>query len=159
MPRLPGRIALVLLVASAALPADDTHQDEPHHKGPHHVGSWGVFVGSATEGVREGDLTLGLEYSHYLAGKWAVAAVAEYSFTNDGTWVFVVPAVYNMGDWRLFAGPGIERHAGETEFLARTGVGYAFELENDWEIEPQFNIDWVDGDGVVVWGLYIARTF
>jgi hypothetical protein len=159
MPRLLRWTALALLVASAALHADETHQDDPHHEGPHHVGSWGVFVGSATEGVREGDLTLGLEYSHYIARNWAMAAVAEYTFGDADTWVFVLPAVYLIDDWRLFVGPGFERHAGENEFLVRTGIGYAFQFENNWEIEPQFNIDWIGGDEVVVWGLYLARTF
>lgn len=149
----------VLILASAGLHANDTHADDSQHEGPQHLSSWGIFVGSATEGVREGDLTLGLEYGHHIGGHWGVSAVAEYSFTDDGTWVFVVPAVYGIRNWRLFAGPGLERHDGETEFLARVGAGYAFHVENHWEIEPQFNIDWVDGDAVYVWGLYLARTF
>jgi hypothetical protein len=150
--------AALLLLWSAGLCAEEAHQDDTHHEGPHYVGSWGIFVGSATEGVREGDFTLGLEYGHYIGGNWGVSAVAEYTFTDDGTWVFVVPAVYGIDRWRLFAGPGLERHAGETEFLFRTGAGYAFELENNWEIEPQFAIDWVDGHAIYVWGLYLART-
>ncbi len=81
---------------------------------------------------------------------------------HSAIWIFnvyAVPFAYHTGHLKIFIAPGIEDsdHHGR-EFLLRLGVEYGFEVGN-YEIAPQFDIDFVDGEEVLVLGLVIARRF
>ncbi len=120
----------------------------------------GVFVGITSEERREKGFALGIEGGHYFSRSFAIAGVLEYTFGDIDTLVGAVPLVYVMDKWKLYAGPGFEDGdaSDHMEFLIRAGVEYGFEV-GSIEIAPQFNIDFVDGDAVLVVGALFARRF
>ncbi len=56
------------------------------------------------------------------------------------------------------AAPGIEDGEHGTEKLVRIGAEYGFEVKG-WEISPQVDLDFVDGDQVFVLGVTFGRGF
>jgi hypothetical protein len=116
------------------------------------------FVGLAHEGHRDNELALGVEYERRLSASYGLGFLAEYTFTDDGTWIFAFPLAWHGGPWKVYAAPGVEREDSDDEFLVRLGVEYGFEL-GSWEVAPQFDIDFVDSDTVYVVGLTFARGF
>jgi hypothetical protein len=59
----------------------------------------------------------------------------------------------------MYVAPGIEDGHHGKENLVRLGVERAFEMSGGWEIAPQLNVDFVDGEDVWVIGALIARRF
>ncbi len=53
---------------------------------------------------------------------------------------------------------GIEDSDHASESLIRVGGEYAFEV-GAWEIAPQINVDFVDGEETVVAGVLIGKGF
>jgi len=60
--------------------------------------------------------------------------------------------------FRFTLAPGLEHREGEDEFLFRAGVGYEFEIGR-WSILPEFNIDFVDGEEALVYGVSFGYGF
>lgn len=117
----------------------------------------GVFIGDTSEDSlnREG-LTLGLEYEYRVSEGFGLGLTAEHIGGDFDTGVFVLPAAFHSGPWKFYTGPGIEFHSGERESLLRVGVEYGFHFKN-YEISPQVDFDFVDGERLFVIGLVIAR--
>jgi hypothetical protein len=67
---------------------------------------------------------------------------------------------FRTGQWKFFAGPGFENGdtTNGTEFLVRVGGEYGFEV-GPIEIAPQLNVDFVDGDAVLVIVALFAKRF
>ncbi len=127
-----------------------------HHGGafePGHV--LGVFLGETTED-RRGSFTLGLEYEYRASEALGIGFTAEHIGGDFDTNVFVVPVARHYGPWKVYAGPGIERRDGENEELVRVGVEYGFHFGR-YEISPQIDFDWVDGERLFVIGVVFAR--
>jgi len=122
--------------------------------------SLGVFVGVTSEERREKGLALGVEGSHFFTESFGVGGVLEYTFGDIDTLVGAVPLVYRRGKLKLYAGPGFEDSdaSDNPEFLIRAGTEYGFEV-GSIEIAPQLNIDFVDGDTVLVVGVLFAKPF
>lgn len=120
----------------------------------------GIFVGITEEERRENGLALGVEGSHYFRPSFGVAGVVEYTFGDIDAWVIVAAPVYRTGRWKFWLGPGIEESdaSDDVEFLVRAGTDYSFEV-GSFEIAPQLNFDFVDGDIVAVLGVLFAREF
>ncbi len=57
--------------------------------------------------------------------------------------------------------PGIEidDEDGDNSFLCRAGAAYEFEIAERCSITPEFNVDFVDGDEVFVYGLSFGYGF
>ena len=61
--------------------------------------------------------------------------------------------------WRFAAGAGVEFPDDEdNEFLARAGAAYEFEIKR-FSIAPEFNLDFVDGETVKVYGVTFGYGF
>ena len=58
-------------------------------------------------------------------------------------------------DFRFLVAPWLEHKDSENEFLFRTGLAYEFEF-GSWAISPEFNVDFVDGEEALVYGLSLC---
>ena len=126
------------------------HESSSDHGSAHdlHRNFLALFVGVTDEGRNEA-LALGIEYERRLNESFGVGLVAEYSFGDLDFWVYAVPFAYHTGRWKLYIAPGVEDIDHGSESLIRLGVEYAYEV-GSWEISPQLNVDFVDGDEIPV---------
>jgi len=155
------KFATVLFIAAISLAAANALAEEiaSEHGSDHHKNVVGIFAGLAHGGLRQNELAIGVEYARHIRGNFSIGAVAEYTAGDADFWVFVIPFAYNLGDWKIYAGPGIEDgHHGKEELL-RLGVERPFEMSGGWEISPQLNVDFVDGEVVWIIGALFARRF
>ena len=127
------------------------------HSFPHHT--VGVFIGDTTEERRAQGITLGAEYEYRAAETFGIGVIAERVGGDFDTNVFVLPVALHRGPWKVYAGPGLEdSEESGSEFLIRAGVEYGFHV-GEYEISPQLDIDFVDGDQLLIFGVVIARPF
>jgi hypothetical protein len=143
-----------------------THEEHDFHR--HHVS---VFLG-VTDGeiekehghgegetVDKRNFSMGLDYGYHFNQRWGVGALVEYEGQDFRTWVAGVAGVLHATRaLKLIAAPGFERHEGEYEFLFRLGIRYDFEVGRI-TIAPAFNVDFVDGEEILVYGVNIGRGF
>ena len=148
---LPVTLSLALLPALAEEPGSAAHG---HHE-PHSV--IGVFIGDTTEDRRDG-LTLGLEYEYRATESLGIGFTAEHVSGNFDTNVFVLPIALHNGAWKVYAGPGIESGEEGSDPLLRVGLEYGFHV-GKYEISPQLDVDFVDGERLIVFGIVFAREF
>lgn len=159
---LRNALSCILLIAmqagfvTAVLASEGEEHEQEHH---FHRNTLFGFFGVTGEDRRERAGTLAIEYERRFNERWGLAAGAERAFGDLEFTVFTVPVVFHTGKWALYAGPGVERpdHHG-SEFLVRVGVTYEFEAGNVL-LAPKFNVDFVDGDAVLVGGLAIGFGF
>lgn len=136
------------------------HEATTHHESEHdsHKNMLGLFVGLTHEGKRNNGVALGIEYVRRFGPSFAVGAIIERTFADQEIWVFAVPFAYHTGRWKFLAAPGIEKSDHGNESLIRLGGEYTYEV-GDWEISPQFNVDFVDGDTIPVLGVLFGKGF
>jgi hypothetical protein len=141
-------------LTSAGEHGAENGRDEPHEHGKNVVG---LFLGVTDEGREEAE-TLGIEYARHLTEAFGIALVAEFARGDLDYAVYAVPLVYHKGPWAFWVGPGVEDADEGSEYLTRVGFEYAFEV-GAIEIAPQINVDFLDGEEVVVAGLLFAKRF
>lgn len=155
-------LALVLLtspVAAETAEGIEEHQVEAEHGHGYHTHTFGVFVGTARDG-RENAPAIGLEYEYRFSQRFGLGAVAEYTGDEAEFWVAAIPFGFHFGNLKTYIAPGIEKGHHGTHELLRLGAEYAFALGDDgWEIAPQVNLDFVDGEKIWVLGVLIAKGF
>jgi hypothetical protein len=153
-------IVLFVLLASSVVKAEEQGQHGGHEGGhDFHQNLIAMFLGVSSEDHREEAFTVGLEYERRVSASFGVGAVVERATGDLDFWVYAVPFAYHSGPWKLYAAPGIEdsdQHG--SEFLFRVGLEYAFEV-GSYEVSPQVDIDFVDGETVYVVGVTIGRGF
>ncbi len=172
----PTHFAKVLLLTSllslqGALAAEDAGSDhgavshagaEEAHEHDYHPNVVGVFLGMTSEERREQALTYGIEYERRLSSSAGLGIILEHADEESLNFTIVaVPFAYHNGHWKLYAAPGAEyaEELGETVFLMRLGVEYGFEIGNNFELSPQVDVDFVDGEVVTVIGLTLGYGF
>ncbi len=103
--------------------------------------------------------SVGLDYEYRLNQHWGIGALVDY-VGKDRSWVAGIPlTLHPGGSWKLLAAPGFENKDDEDrEFLVRLGVMYDFEV-GGYTITPVFNVDLVDDEEVLVYGLNIGKGF
>ena len=106
--------------------------------------------------------TVGLDFQYWLNPKWGIALksdleIANYTVEGDDALeteifretpiIISIPIFYSPWDneLRFMAGPGIEFEENENFSILRLGVGYEFELGNDWGFSPEFIYDLKSG--------------
>ena len=67
-----------------------------------------------------------------------------------------MPLAYHTGLWKFYVGPGFEDRDHERGRLWRVGAARAFEVHG-WEIAPQIDLEFVEGDEMVVIGVIFGR--
>ncbi|WOJ95100.1 hypothetical protein R0135_07985 [Congregibacter variabilis] len=137
--------------------ASHTQSSPGHLAFPHHT--LGVFIGDTTETRRNQGLTLGLEYEYRMNEQFGVGAIFEHVGGDFHTNVAVLPVAVHRGPWKLYAGPGLEDSEEEgSVFLVRVGLEYGFHFDA-YEVSPQIDVDFVDGEHLFIFGVTIARAF
>lgn len=149
-------IAIQAGFATVTLASEGVEHEQEHH---FHRNTLFGFIGITGEDRRERAGTLAIEYERRFNERWGLAAGGERAFGDLEFTVFTVPVVFHTGNWALYAGPGVEKPDDHSsEFLVRVGVAYEFEAGNVL-LSPKFNVDFVDGDAVLVGGLAIGFGF
>jgi hypothetical protein len=135
------------------------HGPNSGHEATHdiHPNFLALFVGITDEGRREA-ITLGIEYERRMNETFGIGLVVEHAFGDLDFWVYAVPFAYHTGRWKFFVAPGVEDGDHGSEALVRIGGEYAFEFSG-WEISPQFDVDFVDGEEVFVLGVAFGKGF
>ena len=151
----------VLFVAAISIGAENALAEETAHGhgSDEHKNVAGIFAGVTHGDRRKNAPALGVEYARHISGNFSIGAAAEYTAGDADVWVFAVPFAYAVGHWKMYVAPGIEDGHHGKEDLVRFGVERAFELSGGWEIAPQLNVDFVDGEDVWVIGAFFARRF
>lgn len=141
--------------AAVASEVEDEAKSEHSFHEPFHV--LGVFIGDTTEDRRaEEGFTLGIDYEYRATERFGIGFTAEHVAGDFNTNVFVLPLAFHRGPWKVYAGPGIEHADGSSETLLRVGAEYGFRW-GAYEISPQVDLDFVDGERLFVIGLVFAR--
>jgi hypothetical protein len=153
-------LLLVFADAPPALAQTGEHESASTHEATHefHPNLLALFVGGAYEGSRENGFALGIEYERRLNRFFGIGVVAEYTFGDLDAWVYAVPCAYHSGRWKFYVAPGVENGEHGSESLVRIGGEYAFEV-GAWEISPQLDVDFVDGEEVYVLGVTFGKGF
>ena len=169
MYRKPKLNAKLLLIFASIILSSLTCGEVSSSEGAHgleraehelHKNVFGVFAGVASAGRREKGFALGLEYERRINESFGIGAVAEYTFDDGDFWVFAIPFAYHKNAWKFYVAPGMEKSSDHgTEGLVRLGAEYAIEIGSGWEISPQLNVDFVDGEDVWVLGALFAKGF
>jgi hypothetical protein len=167
----PGRLKLLtamLFAMSVPMAYGETvdHITSDHESTSGHEKTHGsrknvisVFTGVTHAGRRKNGAALGVGYERLLSDSLAIGVLAEHTFGDADVWVYAVPFSYRVDRWKFYVAPGIEESDEHgTESLVRLSAEYAFEA-GSWEISPQFAIDFVDGDEVLIMGVVFGWGF
>ena len=159
--------------------AEEAPEAEEHHKN-----ALGVFLGG-THAEDQTQGTIGLEYERHLASRVGLVLAFEYADGDLREYILGAGVAVNpVGGLKFTVGAGLERrpveeeHGEENEgehavevasteggggreslFIFRLGVTYEFELGERWYLAPQFNLDFVDGETVEVFGVSVGFGF
>ena len=98
---------------------------------------------------------MGLEYEYRVSQLLGLGITAEHVAGEFDTNVFVAPIALHSGPWKVYAGPGIEDGEEGSEFLMRVGLEYGFHF-GEYEISPQVDVDFVDGEQLFVLGVVVG---
>ena len=158
----------------------EDHVEAKGHGGRSHPkNDVAIFLGLTDEHGQALEPTLGFDYKRRIAHRWSFGGLFDYAggdlrnafFAASITW-------WPVGKFGLTAAPGIEIHRGrgptvscgcggsqnsegpeedlfdedERYFVLRLGVGWPFPIGENYAIEPNVNIDLVDGEKVWVYG-------
>ncbi len=149
---------LTSAIASGVASAEEHEGELGEHEAYHTIG---LFVGNTTEDTREGrrdGATLGLEYEYRFSARFGVGLTLEHVFGDFDEDLAVVPFALHEGPWKLYVGAGVEYDDGEYESLLRLGVEYGFHFDKV-EVSPQIDVDFVDGEDLLVLGVVFAVEF
>ena len=119
-----------------------------------------MFVGITGQERRGKEPALGFEYARHLTEEFSIGGIAEYTFGDSDFLVLAIPFAYGPEPWKFYIAPGVEDadFNGSGKFLLRVGAEYAFEA-GEWEIAPQLDVDFVDGEKVFILGVTFGRTY
>jgi len=176
-------IHIILLTAMAAVANDEHHgsaEATGHEASAHHEfeNEIALFIGGTDEKGHATESTYALEYVYELAPGWAIGGTFEYVGGELRNTILAVPVYWKpVGGLFLLAGPGVEYHEGrgreehfaakseasfdknETYFLFRVGAGYAFHVGERYSISPNVNLDFVNHEEVLVFGVSFGVMF
>ena len=156
--RMALATGLALLMSAFACAEETTHEGESQGHAEH-KNVFALFVGAATDDRRDKGAAIGLEYERRLSEQFGIGVVVERTFGDLDAMVYAVPFAYHYGALKAYIAPGIEDREGhESEDLVRIGAEYAFEA-GSWEIAPQVDLDFVEGNRVFVIGVTFGKGF
>jgi hypothetical protein len=158
-------LALVILLTVSAprlFAAEQTH--ETHEgSGHYHRNMVELLLGNTYEDAGHGSekgVTIGCAYERRFSELLGVGGFYEYAAGDFDKWSVGVPLfIHPHKGFRFALAGGLEHRHGDDEFLFRTGVGYEFKLSERWIMMPEFNVDFVDGEEALVFGLTLGYGF
>jgi hypothetical protein len=90
----------------------------------------------------------------------AVGALLERAQSPiDGTLFFGLVHFEPLADLYFSLGVGGERRDGETNTVARVGAGYHFRIGERWVVAPEINLDVIDREEAIVYGINAGWRF
>lgn len=120
-----------------------------------------LFLGNTHDGSENG-FSIGLGYEYRIMDLLGAGLFVEYADAPFREFVFGVPVfIHPYKGLRLLAAPGVDLERGEKgdpEFLVRLGLAYEFEFDR-WSVTPEFNVDFVDNEEVLVYGVSFGWGF
>lgn len=162
--------ALFVLVAGALPVQAQEHQAEHETEAlqPFHAAG---LIGETHNGDRNG-VTFGGDFEYRFARWFGVGLAGEHVNEpfRENVWVFPL-LVHPVPDskapgLKLTIGPGIERVREEGEAseavqrgLWRLGAGYDVPLKHGWTLDPDFAVDFVAGERVIVYSSAVGKEF
>jgi hypothetical protein len=168
-------LAITLLGVTGLSAEDEPVEERSHHvHGDHeiHRNHIGVFLGVTEGGDEEGggkedtSATIALEYERRLTRLIGIGVVLDYVGGERRDHVGIIPLSFRPGRHaRFVVGPGWERHAGtdgsgaEFEALVRIGFSYAIETVPGNSVSPEINVDFADGETLLIVGATIGWGF
>lgn len=165
----PPLLAALLVLPGLALAEETGSHHGEHglgemqaaHEHEYHKNVVAVFAGVTSEKRRERSGTFGIEYERRLSPSIGLGVLLEHAKGDLDFTIAAIPFAYHHGHWKFYTAPGVEFSDEEydTEFLLRVGVEYAFEIGGNFEISPQIDLDFVDGEMVTVVGLTFGYGF
>ncbi|MDH3744352.1 MAG: hypothetical protein OES47_04535 [Acidobacteriota bacterium] len=143
------------------------HEEHEFHR--HHVSVFlGVTDGEVTIDSGPGPVTVkdeqaftvGLDYEYRLTRRWGIGALVDYAGKDFRTSVLGVPVFIHASErLKLVLAPGIEEREHEgSEFMVRAGLEYEFEV-GGISVAPAVNLDFVDDEETLVYGLSVGKGF
>ncbi len=150
-------IAFCLIIAPTNLVSAESEHE--HHEGNYHQGHFGeLFLGNTHEDGEDG-FSFGLIYEYRWNELFGVGGFWEYAAGDFDKWSVGLPLfIHPYKGFRFVVAPGLDHKDSENEFLFRTGIAYEFEF-GSWAIAPEFNVDFVDGEEALVYGLSFVWAF
>jgi len=149
-------IFLFLVAVPPGVMATESEQEE--HGEIFHQHRLELFVGNSREDHKDG-VSAGLAYEYRLNQIIGIGGLVEYAGGDFEEWIGAIPIfVHPYQGLRFLLAPGVVFEEHETIFLFRTGLAYEFEIER-LSITPEFNIDFVDGEEVLVYGVSFGYGF
>ena len=104
------------------------------------------------------DASIGIGYERRLSQQFGIGGLVEAT-AGRRDWVLVVPVFWHPVDpWRFLLGPGVDDSDGDNELMMRLGASYEIEFDG-WSLSPELNLDFVDGDVLVVLGASFGWKF
>ncbi len=147
-------LSLPLLSLSSTAEQHDP-EGTPHE---YHKNMIAGFIGATTPERRKASPAFGIEYERRIWARFGIGALAEYTAGHEGFWIAAVPFALHNGPWKFYVAPGFEDSSEGTKPLLRLGGEYGFEVGR-WEISPQIDVDFVDGNQVLVMGVTFGLGF
>lgn len=150
--------------------AQEHHEDSHHNSNNHnHKNHLALFAG-ATSNLEHSHtaFTLGIDYEYRFSEKLGAGLLAEYIFEDHTEILLGVSIVWHpVSNLKILAAPlvaltvldlipdGTKLHS---EFGFRAGAGYDFHIKNH-SIGPTVNLDFIDGNTALVYGLNFGFGF
>jgi hypothetical protein len=108
-----------------------------------------------TDDRGEKGFSMGLDYEYKFSEIFGIGGLLDIAGSDVRSFVVGVPIfAHPVGGLVALLAPGIEHQDdGSNEALVRLGAGWEFELSERFVVAPMFNIDFVDGDKVYVYGV------
>jgi hypothetical protein len=133
-------------------------ESETGHHEEDRAHSLELFLGNTHEDGEDG-FSVGLVYEYRLDELFGIGGFLEHADGDFDKWIVGLPLyIHPYKGFRFLVAAGLENEDNENEFLFRTGVSYEFEF-GSWAIAPEFNVDFVDGDEALVYGVSFAWKF
>ena len=153
-------VAVFLVMMPVMIRAEEAEPGRKN-KAPEHLHGVELFLGNTQDDGKNG-FSIGLTYEYRLSELFGIGGLIEHAGEDFREWVLAVPFfLHPYKGWRFLVAPGIDidDEDGDNNFLFRAGAAYEFEIAERWSITPEFNVDFVDGDEVLVYGLSFGYEF
>ena len=145
-----------LISASAFAGESASYSHELHN---HHLAA---FVGH-TEHEGETGVTTGLDYEYRICEYFGVGGLAEFVAGDFDDWILGIPFFFHpFENLQFMVAPAIEFNSEEHDaVLLRAGVGCPVNIGKGWSITPQYNMDFIEGEGkpAQVYGVSLGCGF
>lgn len=122
-----------------------------------------LFLGGSTrfaDGENDNGFSYGLGYEYRFIRSLGVGVTGEGTTGDLRDAVLLFPlCVHPWRGLKFVVAPGAEFSDDPTEFVLRLGLSYEFEIWKHFSISPEFNVDLVDGEQTLVYGLSLGWGF